>query len=134
MDQTALAAAGIYAALNSFILLWLAAATGVVRRRHKVMIGDGGVEHLRRVMRGHANATENVPAMLILLVVAAALGAPAVAIHALGAVFTLGRAIHAWHFIRATAPHWQRAVGFTLSAGTLAVTALAVLGHAVVLL
>lgn len=134
MNQSALAAAGLYAALNALILLWLTMATALVRRRHMVAIGDGGVEHLRRTMRGHANAAENMPVMLILLGLAAVLGAPALAIHVLGAAFTFGRAVHAWHFTHQTAAHWQRATGFGLSMMTIAAAALGVFGHALTLI
>jgi len=134
MNQSALAAAGLYAGLNALILLWLTAATALVRRRHMVLIGDGGIAHLRRTMRGHANAIENIPVMLVLLGFAAALGAPVVAIHALGAAFTFGRAVHAWHFTRERAAQWQRAAGFGLSVLTLGAAALGVLGHALLLL
>ncbi|MCA0276111.1 MAG: MAPEG family protein [Proteobacteria bacterium] len=134
MNQSALAAAALYAALNALILLWLTTATALVRRKHMVLIGDGGVAHLGRTMRGHANAIENIPVMLVLLGFAAALGAPAVAIHVLGAGFTFGRAVHAWHFTRAEASQWQRATGFGLSVLTIAAAALGVLGHALLLL
>lgn len=134
MNQSALAAAGLYAALNALILLWLTTATALVRRRHMVLIGDGGVAHLGRIMRGHANAVENIPVMLVLLGFAAALGAPAMAIHVLGAAFTFGRAVHAWHFAHAQAAQWQRAAGFGLSVLTIFAAALGVLGHALLLL
>lgn len=134
MNQSALAAAGLYAALNTFILLWLTTVTALVRRRHMVLIGDGGVEHLRRVMRGHANAIENVPVMLVLPGLAALLGAPAIAIHMLGAAFTAGRALHAWHFAQERTQQWQRASGFALSTLALTAAALVVLGRTLVLL
>jgi len=134
MNQSAYAAAGLYAALNGLILLWLTMATALVRRKHMVLIGDGGVARLHRTMRGHANAIENIPIMLVLLGFAAALGAPAVAIHVLGCAFTFGRTVHAWHFTHERAAQWQRATGFGLSVATLAAAALGVLGHALLLL
>lgn len=132
MNQSAVAAAGLYAALNAFILLWLTGATALVRRKHMVLIGDGEVDHLRRTMRGHANAIENIPVMLVLLGFSAALDAPAAAIHVLGGAFTFGRVVHAWHFTHERAAQWQRATGFGLSILTLAAAALGVLGHALV--
>ena len=134
MNQTAIAAVGLYAALNAFILIWLGSATSQLRGRHRVMIGDGGVEHLQRIMRGHANAVENIPITIVLLVVAALLGAPTVAIHIVGAVFTVGRAMHAWHFIQPSAPGWQRFAGYGLGAMATGVAAVGVLGHALVIL
>lgn len=131
MNQAAVATVGIYAALNTLILLWFILATSSLRNRHRVWIGDGGVAHLARIMRGHANAVENVPITLILLLIAALIGTPVYVLHMLGAALTIGRAIHAWHFIAERGQQWQRFLGFTLSALVTLATALGVLGHAI---
>lgn len=124
-----LAIVGLYAALNTLILFWFDVATGKLRAKHKVSIGDGGVKHLIRILRGHANAIENMPMFFILMGIAAMLAAPNWLLHVLGLVFTVARAIHAWHFIQEDAPGWQRAAGFGLSALALLLVALGVLGH-----
>ncbi len=126
----ALAAAGLYAALASFIFIQLASATGKLRRAHKVSIGDAGVPQLVRVLRGTANATENIPVFLVMLVTAALLGAPTVAIHVLGLPFVIFRAIHAWHFIQEDAPGWQRALGYGIPFLCSLLLALGLVGHA----
>jgi len=125
----ALSAVGIYAALNMAILFWIAIETGRLRGKHKVSIGDGGVKHLVRVIRGHANAIENMPMFFVLLVIAALLGMPVIAVHVLGLVFTVGRGLHAWHFIQEDAPGWQRGGGFTLSFLAQLVLLAGLLGH-----
>jgi len=130
MPQSAIAIVGVYAALNTFILFWFVWQTSVLRGRHKIWIGDGGNVHLARVMRGHANAIENMPMMFVLLLVAALLGAPAVALHVLGAGFTVGRFLHAMHFVQADAPRWQRGLGYTLSFLGLLGAAAGVIAHA----
>jgi uncharacterized membrane protein YecN with MAPEG domain len=92
---TKLDAAAIYAGLNILILFIL--ALGVVRARikHKVMLGDGGQPELLRVIRAHANAAEYVPAAIAGLAIFALLDpAPLWAVHALGIMFTAGRALH----------------------------------------
>ena len=111
----ALSAVGIYAALNMAILIWLAIQTTRLRAKYKVSIGDGDVKHLVRIIRGHANAIENMPIFLIMLLVAALLGMPVLAVHGLGLIFTIGRGFHAWHFIQDDAPGWQRGGGFGLT-------------------
>ncbi|MCY0094341.1 MAPEG family protein [Hoeflea ulvae] len=126
-----LAAVGIYAALNMAVLIWISVETGRLRGKHKVSIGDGGVKHLTRIMRGHANAVENMPMFFVLLLVAALLGMPLMAAHVLGAGFTIGRALHAWHFIQEDAPGWQRGGGFTLSFLAQAVLLVGLFGHGV---
>ena len=113
--HAALAAVALYVGLNLVILAWLTIATGGVRRSQKVLIGDGGDQRLIRVMRGHANAMEAIPPTLIAMLVIAILGAPALAIHALGILLTAGRFLHALHFTAADAPGWQRGIGFLLS-------------------
>ncbi len=130
MTQPSIAIVGFYAALNTFILFWFVWQTSVLRGRHKIWIGDGGNAHLARVMRGHANAIENMPMMFLLLLVAALLGAPAVALHVLGAGFTVGRFLHALHFVQESAPRWQRGVGYTLSFVGLLGAAGGVIAHA----
>lgn len=130
MSQQHLAIVALYACLNTFVLLWLGASISRLRRKHRVLIGDGGIEHLRRTMRGHANAAENMPMMFVLLTLGALLGAPAVALHVLGAGFTLGRVIHAWHFIQEHGAPWQRMIGFGLSLLAMVAAALGLLGHA----
>lgn len=134
MNEAAIAAVGLYAALNAGVLAWLTHATGRVRAKSGVWMGDGGVPHLVRVMRGHANAVESIPVTLVLLLIAALMGAPEYVLHLLGILFTAGRILHARHFISESAPGWQRSVGFGLGALATGLTALGVLGHALVTL
>ncbi|MEE8439509.1 MAG: MAPEG family protein [Micropepsaceae bacterium] len=130
--ENAIAVVGLYAGLNTLILLWIAASTGKLRAKHKVSIGDGGVLHLTRILRGHANAMENVPMALILMLVMAGLQTPVFVLHGFGIVLTIGRFCHAMHFIKEDAPGWQRALGATTSMLVLGLGALGVIGHAVV--
>ena len=126
-----LAATGIYACLNMLVLFWISTVTGKLRARYKVSIGDGGVAHLVRIMRGHANAVENMPMFFVLLIIAALMGMPLIMVHVLGAMFTIGRVLHAWHFIQADAPGWQRGAGFGLSALAQMLIIIGFLYHAV---
>jgi uncharacterized membrane protein YecN with MAPEG domain len=134
MTQQAAAAIGIYASLNVLILLWLTLATSQLRGRYKVLVGDNGVPHLIRIMRGHANAVENMPMMMVLMLVAALLGTPVLVLHLLGVTFTVGRALHAWHFILEKGEKWQRFVGFGLSFLAMLLATFGVLGHALLVL
>ncbi|PWV99198.1 hypothetical protein DFR52_104491 [Hoeflea marina] len=126
-----LAATGLYASLNMLILLWIATVTGKLRARYKVSIGDGGVPHLVRILRGHANAVENMPMFFVLLTIGALMGMPLIMVQVLGAMFTIGRVLHAWHFIQADAPGWQRSAGFGLSALAQILIVVGFLWHAV---
>ncbi|MFQ8430103.1 MAPEG family protein [Amaricoccus sp. W119] len=121
---------GFYASLLGFVLCWLALAAGRARSRAGVLIGDGGDAYLTRTMRGQANFTEYTPFGLILLAIMALLGAPAWELHALGLCLTLGRALHAAHFTRASAPAWQRAGGTLLTFLALFAASAGLLYHA----
>ncbi|MEM8540515.1 MAG: MAPEG family protein [Pseudomonadota bacterium] len=113
--QIALSAVGIYAAICFFILTWMGNAIGALRRKHRIAIGHGDNKHLERTMRGQANAVENMPVFLIGLLIAALMGAPAWMIHVLGLVFSVGRIVHAYHFVQEDAPIRLRFVGFAIS-------------------
>lgn len=113
--EAAIGAVAIYAGLAILILVWLAVQTGRVRQAEKVFMGDGGNPRMIRIMRGHANALEFIPATLIAMLLLAFTGAPLLLIHLLGLLLIAGRFIHAWHFAAADAPLWQRVAGTALS-------------------
>ncbi len=114
-DSPAIAAVALYAGLNAMILGWLAAHIGRLRGRLKIYMGDQGHPRMIRAMRGQANFVEYVPVALILLLLMALMGAPAIAIHALGGALFVGRVLHALHFTAEDAPAWQRGAGATLT-------------------
>ncbi|NDV85926.1 glutathione S-transferase [Aurantimonas aggregata] len=113
--NAAIGAVAIYAGLAILILVWLAVQTGRVRQAEKVFMGDGGNPRMIRIMRGHANALEFIPATLLAMLLLALTGAPPLLIHLLGLLLIAGRFIHAWHFAAADAPPWQRVAGTALS-------------------
>lgn len=132
MDQTitqALAATGVYAALTFFVFVWLANATGKIRRSERIALGDGGNAHLAKLMRGTANLTENAPMFLIMLALAALIGTPAFVIHIIGLAFVIGRVLHASHFVAEKAPLKTRFIGFGIAFVTHALLALGLFSH-----
>jgi uncharacterized membrane protein YecN with MAPEG domain len=56
------------AGLAALINIWLGIRIGEIRRTEKISIGDGGNERLIARMRAQANFIENVPLVLILVV------------------------------------------------------------------
>ncbi len=131
MDASpAIAAVALYAGLNALILIWLIVSIGRLRGALKIFMGDGGHPRMIRAMRGQANFIEFVPMALILMWLTAAMGAPAIAIHALGVALTLGRFLHALHFTAEDAPGWQRGAGATLSILVIGLGGLGAIGHA----
>ena len=130
MTENALNAVALYAGFNTFILIWLAVNVGRKRGEGKVSIGDGGYAPLIRAQRGQGNFIEYVPMALIMLTIMALQGAPAIAIHLAGITLTLGRLVHAIHFIADDAPGWQRMYGTIATLAVLVLSALGLIGHA----
>lgn len=118
-----------YAGLNALILIWLTANVVRFRSAGKISLGDNGDPAVFKAIRGHANATETMPIMLIMLTLAELIGAPAVAIHLAGGLFTIGRILHALHFT-GLAPMNFRMYGMMLTLLTTALTAVALIVHA----
>lgn len=129
--ESAISSVGIYLALNALIMIWFAKSTGELRRKHKILIGDGGNLHLIRTMRGHANAAENIPMFMLALLVAALMGMPTFGVHIFGIVFTVGRATHAYYFIKEDAPVIYRFAGFGIALVAMALLLLGLLTHGI---
>ena len=85
----------LYAGLLALVYLILSVWVIRVRIRQKVHAGDKGDPVMANAMRVHANFAEYVPMALILLLLAEMQGAPALALHVLGAVLLLARIMHA---------------------------------------
>jgi uncharacterized membrane protein YecN with MAPEG domain len=115
MIMTEMSAAGLYVGLNLLILLVLGVMVMVRRNKAQIGIGDGGDETLVRASRAHGNGAEWTPAALIGLLAAAALGAPAIAIHVLGIMLTVGRLLHGWGLSRNSGRSIGRVLGSLLT-------------------
>lgn len=107
--------AAAYAGANLLILFALAALVVRQRGKHKISFGDGGVEPLQRAIRAHANAVEYVGPGLAGLAILALSGALAVELHVVGAMLTLGRALHGFGLSRQSGRSLGRFVGTLLT-------------------
>ena len=103
----------IYAALGAILVVLLALRVVLHRRRTAVGLGDGGDRDLQQCIRVHANAIENLPLALLLLLLLELRGIPAPWLHGLGAAVILSRLLHAWGFSR------RKGVSMGRFAGTL---------------
>ncbi|MGM0586305.1 MAG: MAPEG family protein [Pseudomonadota bacterium] len=126
----ALAAAALYAGLMGLLMIVLSVAVVRERLRAGVSIGDGGDARLASAIRAHANFSEYAPLVLLMIALAALAGAPAGAVHALGAGFAIGRVLHAVPFLKPGAPMFFRQAGMVLTYAAAALAALALIGHA----
>ncbi|MEM0985479.1 MAG: MAPEG family protein [Pseudomonadota bacterium] len=121
--MTPLQAAALYTSL--FILLFLALKMncGRVRVAQRVNFGEGGNDAMARAMRTQANAVEDVPIILIGLFALVGLEAPVALIHGIGAVFFIGRVLHALGLGGAPGLGWGRLVGTIITLLTFLTTA-----------
>lgn len=85
----------LYIALNMLLAPVLMFRVGQVRMGKKINLGDGGDGLMLSRIRAHGNFTENAPLALLGLVGLAMLGAHPIALHIFGAVFFIGRIVHA---------------------------------------
>ncbi len=85
----------LYASLLGFLLVGLAFRVILLRRSEKVGYGDADIKPLRKAIRVHANATENIPIALILIYFAEVSTQSPWLIHLLGSFLLLGRLVHA---------------------------------------
>ena len=129
--MTALQVASLYVGLNLVILLILGANVIRFRLRTKTSLGMGTDPALERACRAHANGAEWTPGALIALVLMAMLGAPVMALHALGVSLTVARGIHGWGVATKDGPNIGRFLGALISLVIYAVLGVGLVLHAV---
>lgn len=116
---------GIYAALATLLVLVLALRVSAIRHGKRVGIGDGGDPDLLRRVRAHANALENLPLALILLLLLELNRTAPPWLHGFGCALLLGRVLHAFGMSLQSGASFGRFVGTLLT--WLAMFAMAVL-------
>ena len=84
-----------YIALHLILAPILMFRVGQIRIKEKISIGDGNSPALIARIRAHGNYTETAPFALIGLIAMAMLTAHPIALHLFGAVFLIGRILHA---------------------------------------
>ena len=84
----------IYALPLALILLILWFRTTSMRAELKLSIGDGGNPDMLLRIRQHGNFVEWAPFVLILMILAEGMGAPALYLHISGALLLIGRIAH----------------------------------------
>lgn len=85
----------LYVALHLILTPILMFRVGQVRIKEKISLGDGDNPALFARIRAHGNYVETAPFALIGLFAMAMMGAHAIALHIFGAIFLLGRVLHA---------------------------------------
>lgn len=92
-----------------YVLLSLRVVGG--RWRHRVSLGDGGNAAMQRRIRAHANFSEYVPLLLILMALLELAGANRRALLACGVALVIGRVLHAIGIEIPKAPNPYRFAG-----------------------
>lgn len=119
----ALHAAGLWAGLLILLMVLLSTLVVARRRRRLVAFGDGGHDDLAAASRAFGNASEYAPIGIAALILLALLGAPEVAIHAIGATLFVGRVAHALGLLFQKGPSLGRILGMALTYLTLVASA-----------
>ena len=87
-----------FAALLTLMYVALAVRVIVQRGRHRVPVGDSGIDELTVAVRAHANFNEYVPLLLIMMLFLELMGVASVYLYLYGGVVVLGRLLHAFVF------------------------------------
>ncbi len=101
----------LYAGILGLMAFAIATKPGFMRGKLGISVGDGGNAELLLHMRRHGNFTEWVPMAIILIALLEAQGAPATAIHVLGAGLVVARVCHAVGLKGDTVAGLGRAIG-----------------------
>lgn len=116
---------GLYAALSALLVLVLAARVVRMRQLRQVGLGTGGDSVLARRIRTHANALENIPLALLLLMLLEWNQTAPILLHVFGIVLVISRVMHAIGLSSSAGTSIGRLVG---TAGSwLVITAMAIL-------
>jgi uncharacterized membrane protein YecN with MAPEG domain len=92
-----------------------AARVIVLRVRHKVALGDGGIDELERMMRIFGNHAEYVPLGLVFLIALEFVQAPVWYLHLAGGTLLIGRILHAIGLTKARGTSAGRFIGMNLT-------------------
>jgi len=106
---------GIYLVLN--LILFLCLTFYIIRFRfgNSISVGDGGSTVLLHRIRAQGNYIENAPLHLIGLISMMQLGTSSLMMHVVGAMFIIGRILHAIGITRTDATNKMRQGGVVLT-------------------
>ncbi len=112
----------LYASLLALFMCWLSKNVIKVRRKHKVLYADGGVDALILVRSAQQNAFEYIPISLILLALLEYNSQQPWLVHVLGILLCAARVIHARAILSENIP--ARVKGMKLTFAVIAILAI----------
>jgi uncharacterized membrane protein YecN with MAPEG domain len=102
----------IYIALLTLLIIFLAYRVTLFRRSENIALGDDkGSKAMKSAVRVHANAVENVPLALILLVALELNSLNPLLLHVFGTVLFVSRLAHAYGLSKRNGPSIGRFYG-----------------------
>jgi len=102
----------VYSSLLIALIVFLAYRVTLFRRGEGIALGDATASNaMKRAVRAHANAIENIPVSLILLLMLELNQLAPWLLHLFGFVLLVGRLAHAWGLSRRTGPSTGRFYG-----------------------
>ena len=132
MGMTMLRFTPIYAGLLACLIIYLAYRVTIFRRSEAVALGDDkGSNAMKRAVRAHANAVENTPIALLLLLMLELNHLTPWLLNASGMLLIAGRGLHAWGLSQRTGPSFGRFYGTILT--WLSILIMAVLNVAIII-
>ena len=121
---------GLFAALLMIMQMVLMGLVIKQRGTNDVLIGDGGVDAMQQAIRVHGNFVENAPIFLIGLALIELMVGANTWVLVMGAVFVLGRLLHAVGISMTTGLSMPRFIG-TVASILVTVVAACYLGYIV---
>lgn len=112
----------IYAALLTFILIFLILQVIKLRRKYSVGLGDGGHHDLTQAIRSHGNFVETAPWALLLMFLVEFQDGSLIALHIMGLTIVIGRCLHIYALKRSNLSF--RVAGMVCTISVLALGAL----------
>lgn len=102
----------VYGSLLIALIIFLAYRVTTFRRSESIALGDDqGSWAMKRAVRAHANAVENIPIALILLLILEVNQLAPWLLHVLGCIILLGRVLHAVGISKKSGPSFGRFYG-----------------------
>lgn len=104
-----------YAAILGLLIVVLGCNVTLHRFKYRVMLGDGDIPLLRRIVRMHGNTVENIPIALLLMGLYELDGGWRPLLHAAGIALIVGRLMYVGVLWKHEKPSPIRASGVTLT-------------------
>ncbi|CCB63255.1 MULTISPECIES: MAPEG family protein [unclassified Hyphomicrobium] len=114
----------LYSGILALIIVAMGINVTVHRFRYGVMLGDGGQNVLKRMVRIHGNTVENIPLCALLMALYELNGGDKIVLHAAGIALIAGRMLFAGPLWFHDGPSPIRASGVTLTWATTALLAM----------